>query len=277
MSLEFNAENRNANMPIRRCSFCRRAGHNITRCNSQAIGIFERETLNYIEIIIITQIPSRIENLRHHLLNEAIYDSNLLRAFAIRRCGANTRTNMASCIDLIIQYFMPVIQSTQTRYQNIQEARAAEQAQSAEPLQRRDRIFDLSELTLPYLEMNGQRIFGVESSMMFFEMIRSINNINSLEARLDRKFNIKTKISEKQDDLEEKCECNICYEESEKQHFVKYNCGHEFCKDCIKKSLQNESKIKPCCAFCRADITNFEFKTETIKNEFNDLITSEIV
>ena len=251
MSLEFNPENINANQQVRCCSFCRRAGHNITRCNSEPIHIFEREILNYLQILILNQIQSYVENLRRHLLNKALNDPNLLRAFSISRCGANTRTNIASCIDLIIQYFMPVIQ---TRYQNIQEA-LAEMAQPAEPLQ--------------------------VIHAMIIEITRSINNINrsldnidnSLEARLDRKFNIKTKISEKQDDLEEKCECNICYEESEKQHFVKYNCGHKFCKDCIKKSLQNESKIKPCCAFCRADITNFEFKTETIKNEFNDLIT----
>ena len=61
----------------------------------------------------------------------------------------------------------------------------------------------------------------------------------------------------------------------EKQ-FIKLDCGHEFCKDCIKQSLQNERRKVPCCAFCRSNIKNFELKLESIKSEFDELITSEI-
>ena len=107
---------------------------------------------------------------------------------------------------------------------------------------------------------------------MFMEMIRTIREASNV---LDRKFYIKIKLSEKQDSLEEKCECGICYEEPEKINFIKLDCGHEFCKDCIKKSLQNESRQTPCCAFCRADIKNLELKQESIKNEFDELIISE--
>lgn len=265
MSLEFNAENRNAYMATRCCSFCRRPGHTINRCNSQPIGIFERNTLNYINFNRGT--------LRHYLLNEALTDSNLVRAFAISRCGANTRTNLANCIDLIVEYFTPVNQIIETSNQNTQEAQAAEEAQPAEGAQP-------AEPAQPYFRR--ERRFGflmtpsaIETelilyAMMFIEMIGSINS--SFEGRLDRKFHITTKISEKQDDLEEECECNICYDEHEKKNFVKLDCGHEFCKDCIKQSLQNERRKTPCCAFCRADIKNFELKVESIKNEFDELI-----
>lgn len=59
-----------------------------------------------------------------------------------------------------------------------------------------------------------------------------------------------------------------------KKNFIKLDCGHEFCKDCIKQTLQNDRRKTPCCAFCRTDITNFEIKHESIKNEFDELITS---
>lgn len=276
MSLEFNPENRNANQQVRCCSFCRRTGHNITRCDSQLIRIFEMETLNYIQLIAREQ--SRMELFRRYLLNEALYSPNLIKAFAIKHCGANTRSNMASCIELIIQYFMRHIQTTETNNQNIQEAGAAEEAQPAEPAThpslRRGRRFGFSELGLSYLEMSGRSTIETESiiyAIMFIEMIRAINDSTSLNT----KFDIKTKISEKQDDLEEELECNICYDIHYKKQFVKLDCGHEFCKECIKQSLQNERRKTPCCAFCRADIKNFELKDESIKNEFNELISSE--
>jgi len=258
MSLEFNAENRNT-ITLRCCSFCRRPGHNITRCNSEAIRIFERNTLNYINF-------SR-GVLRHYLMNEALTDSNLVRAFAISRCGANTRSNMATCIDLITQYFMPQIQNIETNNQTIQEAGPAEEAQPAEGEQQdytRGRRFGF--LMTP----SGIETESILYAMMFVEMIRSINS--SFEGRLDRKFRITTKIAEKQDDLEEKCECNICYDEHEIKNFIKLDCGHQFCKDCIKKSLQNEIKTTLCSAFCRTEIKTFELYEENTKAEFNDIV-----
>jgi hypothetical protein len=275
MSLEFNPENRNY-VSTRCCSFCRRAGHNITRCDSQPIRMFERETLNFIQLLNLrselrVQDISNTENLRRYLLGEALNDSALVRAFAIRLCGASTRSNLDTCIELTIEYFMPRIQYGETNNQNIQENQPA-----ARPNSRRGRRFGFSELSVPYYEMGERTTIETESilyAMMFIEMIRLINT--SSETEIDRKFCIKTKISENQDDLEEKCECNICYDMHEKQKFIKLDCGHEFCKDCIKQSLQNETRETPCCAFCRADIKFLELRLESIKNEFDNLITSE--
>ena len=82
-------------------------------------------------------------------------------------------------------------------------------------------------------------------------------------------------VLENQHNLEQKCQCGICYEDCENKYFVKLDCGHEFCKDCIKQTLKNEKKLTPCCAYCRRDIKNFELKLESVKNEFNDFIHSE--
>ena len=133
--------------------------------------------------------------------------------------------------------------------------------------------FEFSEMGIRELLENEHTLYA----MMFADIIRFIEIIRSISTRsqLNRKFHIKTKISEDKDGLEEKCECNICYEEIEKKMFVKLDCGHEFCKDCIKQSLQNEEKKNPCCAFCRRDIKNIELKLESVKNEFNNLIITE--
>jgi hypothetical protein len=271
MNVEFNTENRNT-IRIRCCSFCRRAGHNITRCNSEPIRIFEREIFIYIQITI-NQIQSRVENLRRYILNKAINYPNLIRAFAISRCRANNRTNMANCISLIIEYFIPFIQEPQesevTGSEDILEALIEE----AVLVLRRTTRFEFLEIVFQnyQAEMSGT----IESESLLFSMILNdmIRTIQQEHVISNRKFRIKTKISEKQEDLEEKYECNICYDEFERKHFIKLDCGHELCKDCIKKSLQNEKRLTPCCPFCRADIKNLELKQESIQNEFYELIT----
>jgi hypothetical protein len=85
-----------------------------------------------------------------------------------------------------------------------------------------------------------------------------------------RKFNIQTNIVECA--YTNECECGICYDSKTQPEFVKLNCGHEFCKDCIKQSLQNVRTENPQCAFCRSEINNMELTSEEIRNEFNDLI-----
>ena len=273
MSVEFNAENRNA-IPSRCCSFCRRTGHNITRCDSEPIRMFERNTLDYIYLILPLELQGRsqLEDINRYLLNEALYDSNLVRAFAISRCGANTRSNMASCIQLIIQYFTPHIQ---TAHQTASQSVETPHTSLPQPMPRLGRRFGFSESIYYGTGFQGLLSRDNESllyAMMFLEMIRSNNESNSL----NRKFDIKTSVLENPVNLEQKCECGICYEECETKNFIKLNCGHEFCKDCIKQTLQNERRLTPCCAFCRTDIKNFELKLESVKNEFNELIESDI-
>ena len=108
-------------------------------------------------------------------------------------------------------------------------------------------------------------------------MIMTINDTNEINRQIDRKFNINIKILKNCNYNSEKCECNICYDEYEKEDFVKLDCGHEFCKDCVKKSLQNEIKENLYCSFCRFEIKNIQLRKESIKDEFDELITGYIL
>lgn len=239
-------------MTSRRCSFCRRPGHTIVSCNSEAIVMIENEVLHFIESLTQEQVQERIVSFRNYLVNKALSSPNIVKAFAIRRCGANTISNIVDCIELIIQHFMPQIQNIEINNQNIEEEPGREE---------REIIFER------YTENDVFRIIDLIRTIYEPTPFNTNNTIN-------KKIYIKTIISKKQNDLHEKCECNICYNENEKTNFIKLNCGHEFCKDCIKKTLQNDRRKTPCCAFCRTDITNFEIKHESIKNEFDELITS---
>ena len=75
-------------MSIRRCSFCRRAGHNITRCDSESINRFEREILDLIQVIVLQGQESitNMVSLRRYLLNkEAQKDALPIRLKAFER------------------------------------------------------------------------------------------------------------------------------------------------------------------------------------------------
>jgi hypothetical protein len=90
----------------------------------------------------------------------------------------------------------------------------------------------------------------------------------------NRKFNIKTNIVKCSQ--AEQCECSICYDAKEKETFVKLNCGHEFCKDCVKQTLKNVGTENPKCALCRAEIKDMELSSQTICDEFKDLIIPSV-
>jgi hypothetical protein len=74
-------------------------------------------------------------------------------------------------------------------------------------------------------------------------------------------------------DINQDCECNICYEEKKVSDFTKFNCNHEFCKDCVIntiKSRRNANNI--CCALCRTEVKSVETKTNEVKAEIDEYI-----
>jgi hypothetical protein len=103
---------------------------------------------------------------------------------------------------------------------------------------------------------------------LIYELNRDLN-----EQPIAKKFNINTHKAEEINTHVE-MECNICYELNEKTKFIKLNCNHEFCKECVKNILKTcRSDFKePCCAYCRTIITDFTYKNEKIQEEFSDLI-----
>ena len=254
----------------RTCSFCRRIGHNILTCNSTYLRNFEVNCINYIASI--TNLNNNIKiSFKNFLLNEWLYNQNNVRSFAIRYCRVSSRSNIDTYIDNIINYFEPVIQYRTMILQNmIQPANDASpvvgQASSTEEA-------DLNLRNFMTISANGSQrniVTSIAYGLLFMEMITAIYEEKDLNS--NKKFDIKLNVSENMDKHIEKCECNICYDEHENIKFINFDCGHRFCKDCVKKSLQNEKRNKYCCAFCRNEVRNFEFCEENIKNEFIELI-----
>lgn len=288
MSFEnISAENRNGAIMQRCCSFCRRVGHRITNCNDDRLSNFYRTCTEYI-------VNNGLNTFKNFLLNQAYLDPNLIKAFAIRYCSnVTTRDQIGVCINNIVHLFRNQYnnnnqieataieaRSPNPEPQTASESQVAEETPTASGTENINVILSRDSLlrTLFYISMidrgrQAETLTQVGDYLLFMEMIDRINR-TSEEVFGARKFNIETKISDNQENLDEKCECDICYESYEKQNFIKLNCNHEFCKDCIKKTLQNERKLIPNCAFCRSEIKNFEISNDSIREELNEFIES---
>jgi len=184
------------------CSFCRLPGHTISNCVDQRLYDFEIIFLSFIAYLYhdLTLIyPAKIRIIKNFLLERALENPNLIKAFAIKKCGVNTRKSIDVYIDYIIRFY----------------------------------TFDLN-----------------------------------------KKIIIQVSILENSELKDESCECGICYESNKKNKFIKLDCGHEFCKDCIKKTLQNETKTYINCAFCRSEIKSLELRNSSVRDELNMYIRS---
>jgi hypothetical protein len=198
---------------------------------------------------------------------------------------ATARSNIGLCVQYILDYFRPVIEfrigfiqqteNIQREMENIQGEINIDMIQYENLLSivrshdnlDSSQIENVNNLERPVID-------GSSNSLIMLAMYLSLERLLSIRIthESNRKFDIKVNISENINNLTEKCECEICYEEYENKNFVKLNCGHKFCKDCIKKSLQNEKRAIPCCAYCRSEIKTFELKERSIKSYLNELI-----
>lgn len=271
MCAEFNAENRNAGMtlPTRRCcSFCRGAGHNISTCNDIRL-------MNFEQLCFSSHVSLGIAGFRNWLLNYSTENPNVVRAYAVRCCGCTIRNYMHVCVNSVAARISELNANGGLR-ERVQpaEGQEPEQAQPQYPLsadmwfEQRYGLLSASQAGTALQSPSFGRLTPNEiiASMMFLDMIHRIRD----EISRNRKFNIQTNIVECSHANE--CECNICYDNKVKPEFIKLNCGHEFCKDCIKQSLKNVRTESPQCAFCRSEIKNMELSSQIIRDEFNDLL-----
>ena len=271
-----NAENRNAGLviPVRRCcSFCRNPGHNILGCNDIRLYEFERLCIiRYRQNIMMAP-----EGFYNWILEYSINRPNLVKSYAVRFCISITiRHTIYACIDSIYLRIRNIVNNIDNVRQEQPTPQIPEPSLEEENSERGPE----NEQVLFQLEPQSNRD-NSDLINLIHTRIRDANDIALALLLIDMvnrygrnniKYDIETKIVDCSQT--EQCDCGICYEQYEKQLFVKLNCGHEFCKDCMKKTLENVRTQNPQCAFCRSEIKHMELSNESICNEFNYLINT---
>lgn len=256
MSAELNAENRTSSrLATRRCSFCRNAGHNISRCDDIRLHDFE-------QLCIETKSYLSLHEFRGWLEDYAFINPLLVRSYAVSKCGCSVGQYRFSHIEAIIIRIRMLIENAARQNVNLN-------------------LFNdnsLISLNLNIDEMSTIQLieyirYGFYQSRDLYSYYDALANrlIGEESLHTNRKFNIQTSIVECLHTDEH--ECGICYDTKAKHNFIKLNCDHEFCDECVKQSLKNVRTENPQCAFCRTEIKNMEVSSQSIRNEFNDILT----
>jgi hypothetical protein len=86
----------------RRCSFCFAQGHNINVCDDNRLIYIENECRQQKQLYALSETPTIL--FRHWLCTKIIDNAILVKAFAVRKCGARIRCNIDECIEKIVNY-----------------------------------------------------------------------------------------------------------------------------------------------------------------------------
>ena len=291
--MSLSAENRNATqMPIvlrqrvQCCSLCRQRGHNITTCNSDRLLEFE---------VICADAVRNFENtddFKNWLIQNYINDQLLLKAFAIRKYRLTTRCNLEQYIHFITEYIFRTYKNTpQTLTQPAtihQPVTLIHPAATLTPLNSelvnhyeteftnllitirnrnvvREQILDqqiaeadMMRMYISYLSYLGSLIVRDEYQIQIPQNQRRTSNLTLM---------VETDLEE---NLDENCQCSICWDDKERRQFVKLDCTHEFCKDCMKKTIETRTNL--CCALCRSELRTIRLRSPEVHAELSEVV-----
>jgi hypothetical protein len=119
------------------------------------------------------------------------------------------------------------------------------------------------------IHQNMERMLQIEMAIAYL----SNPFVNENNVTVSRKNLINCTFNKnKKQNINESYNCNICYDKKKLNKFVTLDCNHEFCDNCIIKTLQVNKNIIPCCAFCRGEIKNIKTRTLEINAKIIEVI-----
>jgi len=281
-----NAENRgNVNVlppSIRRhhrCSFCREIGHNITNCNSDRLREFE-----VICAIQVLQTNTQ-DDFKNWLIQNYTSEELLIKTFTIKKFRITARESVEICMDMITQYIFRIYKNTNENAEIVEHENdlisfiqtfSSERQEIREDIPEIDLVRTMERMLIREMMIDiylPRQRFDVN----FYHTLAqdAFNARLTMSLDLNQKFNILSSIEHNEkEDINEICECSICYDEKELKNFVKLGCNHEFCKDCLittmKTSQTNGNNLS--CALCRSEVKSVKSRTEQAHTEMAEFI-----
>jgi hypothetical protein len=122
----------------------------------------------------------------------------------------------------------------------------------------------------PSVLQRDPRILDI-ATLVELRLLMLTEVLNGVRIQTPHRIHSRVEINEGEQ-LDNNCSCSICWDEKELINFVKLDCKHEFCKDCIiATTAHNHGKV-PCCALCRAEVRTVISRTDEIQREILHVI-----
>ena len=259
---------------IRRCSLCRQPGHNILRCNSERILEFEAICAN---AVVNINNPDDFQNwLRRNYANDLL----LLKAFVSRKLFISRRLSLNEYIRHTSEYIFRT-------YKNQSQLQAEVEAEED------DIPPPLIEVTInEVFEENFNNVIANLTTIYTYEVTEDINLQMSIIRRYTdyllylfrtqqaREYYLQEQpqrtvvltVENNDENLDETCQCSICWDDKELRQFVKLDCNHEFCKDCIRQTVTNETRTNFHCALCRGEVRTMRLRSQEVHTELSGVL-----
>jgi hypothetical protein len=237
--MELSSENRIQSniVNIRCCSFCRRPGHMVNNCNSIQLVNFERSCFREIEISIRYHDRPK-ERYLDWLFEYSLHNNDLIKAYATSKIGLNIRNRRIGDIVKDIHIY-------------------------------HCRIYSIPDTRISNFIVNNNE----DNNLYDIDSLILLNSIGSIKINtLLLQHNIDIKLMEETETyIDIIKDCCICYEEYNNKQFVKLDCKHEFCKNCIKTQLNLSRSDGITCGLCRHNVKVLHVQTEEILNELKKI------
>ena len=255
------------------CSFCRSNYHTKRDCNNPQVVAFQVSYVKRINRLITNAYVRRNSplvlkrDMEEWLSNVSLEHLKIIFQYLKR----NTRLNINGYYILKRQVILVILQivfydcgiDIQSAYipdlANLYVPESSSAAAANTP--RVPPVASAAPIVPPTTETHNERIARISAQNVAPAPVeRSFNNTTSLTERAFRDLIItppvvrpkKVVILKFDEVCENNDECPVCYDGLKIESFVKLNCSHKYCKECIKKCM---SSCKLDCPMCRAPIT----------------------
>jgi len=244
---------------VRCCSHCGEEGHTIRSCDDDRIIELEAECARRIQHYTNDEFTE-------FLNTEFETEPTLIRALAMKKCRATTKTSKNEIVRAVSVYIRRTYVYGARDIYDAFNGHSAFSNNDGFREGERDELTDIMVRSMAYALRREMIIYRMTNVLMNF--IQNEPNDNNI------KINIISSVKNDENlDINQLCECSICYEEKKVSNFTKFNCNHEFCKDCVINTIKlrrNANNI--CCALCRTEVKSVESKTNEVKAELDEYI-----
>lgn len=296
----------NSRRQMRHCSFCGDNSHTIITCDSERLPDFE---FTCVRKILTTNTAHAF---KEWLSQTYADDMTLLRAFAMRKYRMDidgqipritARSSFEECADVITNYIFTTYNGEVGLDETIYEEDFVDREfadllnEPIRPLTLEDLAMtpdaDLSvpaavfqdepailhdlhilDNVLSQISTLMQRDPSILGAAILVDLrLRITEILNSVDVRPPQTPIIHSRVETNEDEqLDNTCSCSICWDEKELVNFVRLDCKHEFCKDCIIATTTHNNGKVPCCALCRGEVGTIISRTDEIQTEISRAI-----